>query len=95
MYFPFITVLALTLIASSIGIAVEGAGTPLGGAARLLLGAGVAGFYLSNALIGLRLGRRPGRVALLFAAGAILPATACLLTGGIPAWATLGSVALA
>ncbi|MDO5745576.1 MAG: low temperature requirement protein A, partial [Micrococcaceae bacterium] len=95
MYFPFITVLALTLIAASIGIAVAEAGIPMAGEARWLLATGVAGFYLSNALIGLRLGRGPGRVALLFSVGAILPAIACLLTGGIPAWATLGFVALA
>lgn len=82
MYFPFITVLALTLIAASIGIAVAKAGIPMAGEARWLLATGVAGFYLSNALIGLRLVRRPGRVALLFSVGAILAAIAGLLTGG-------------
>lgn len=95
MYFPFVAVAALTLIAASVGIAVAQASDPLPLEARVLLAAGVGGFYLANALIGMRLGRRIGRIGLLFGLGVLLPAAACLLSGGLPAWETMGLVALA
>lgn len=95
MYFPFIAVASLTLVAAAIGIAVAHAEIPLSGSARALLAVGVSGFYLCNAVIGLRLGRRVGRVAVLFGLAVLLPSLACLLTGGLQAWATVGFVALA
>lgn len=95
MYFPYIAVVSLTLIAASLGGAVSAASGQLPGESRILLAVGVAGFYLANALIGLRLGRHAGRVSFLFGAGALLPGIASLASGGCPAWVTIGLVALA
>lgn len=95
MYFPFIAVAALTLIAASVGIAVSHANEPLPLEARVLLASGIGGFYLANALIGMRLGRRIGRIGLLFGLGVVLPGAACLFSGGLPAWATMALAALA
>ena len=95
MYFPFIAVAALTLLAASLGSAVSLAHNPLPVEGRALLAAGVGGFYLANALIGMRLGRHFGRLGLLLGAGVFLPAVACLIGGAWPAWATVGLVAIA
>ncbi|PQZ86720.1 hypothetical protein CQ018_18775 [Arthrobacter sp. MYb227] len=95
MYFPFIAVAALTFIAASLGSAVSLAGEPLPFEGRVLLAVGIGGFYLANALIGLRLGRHLGRVGLLLGAGVLLPAVACLSSGTWPAWATVGLAAIA
>ncbi|GAB3046367.1 low temperature requirement protein A [Parafrigoribacterium mesophilum] len=89
MYLPFILVAALTLIAASIGIAMEQAGAPLSFDARMLLAAGIGGFYLANALVGIRLGRPIASVATLAIPGLVVPALACLLSGELAAWATL------
>lgn len=95
MYFPFIAVAALTLIAASLGSAVSLASKPLPVEGRVLLAMGISGFYLANALIGIRLGRHLGRIGLLLSAGVFLPTLACLMGGAWPAWATVGLAALA
>lgn len=95
LYLPFLLVSALTLIAASIGVAVGEASAPMPPGARALLASGVAGFYLANAIIGVRLGRSIFRILLLLIPGLVLPAVACLVSGGLPAWATPGLVAVA
>jgi low temperature requirement protein LtrA len=95
MYLPFLLVTALTLIAAAIGLAVVHAGEPLSVPGRVLLASGIAGFYLANALVGLRLRRPLGRLLLLALPGLVLPALACLLSGGLPAWATIALAAAA
>ena len=94
MYLPFILVVALTLVAASIGIAVVDASEPLPLAARTILACGIGGFYLANAIIGVRLGRDIRYIALLLIPGLGLPALACFATGGLPAWGTLALAAL-
>jgi low temperature requirement protein LtrA len=95
MYLPFLLVVGLTFVAASIGTAVEEALEPLPLGFRVLLAIGLALFYLTNALIGFRLGRRTSRILLLLVPGVLLPAIACLTSGGLPAWATVALVALA
>lgn len=95
MYFPFIAVAALTFIAASLGSAVSLAGKPLPFEGRMLLFMGIGGFYLANALIGMRLGRHLGRIGVLLGAGVFLPAVACLIGGAWPAWVTIGLAAIA
>lgn len=95
MYLPFLLVVGLTFVAASIGVAVEDAAEPLPLGFRVILAAGLALFYLTNALIGLRLGRRVSRVLALLTPGILLPALACLASGALPAWATIALVALA
>lgn len=93
MYLPFLLVAGLTLVAAAVGIAVEHAGMPLEPDARLLLFLGVAGFYLSNALVGVRLRRPLAGIALLLFPALALAAAACVVPG-IPPWMTLALVAL-
>jgi hypothetical protein len=95
MYLPFVLVASLTLIAAAVGIAVGQGGHPLSLDARVLLVCGIGGFYLANALVGLRLGRPRGRIALLLIPSLGLPALACLASGALPAWATLALAGLA
>ena len=95
MYFPFFVVTALAFVAAAVGIAVADAQAPLEMEARTLLVAGVGGYYLANAVIGLRLGRPWRRVLLVLVLGIALPALACLPVEGVPAWSTLALVALA
>lgn len=95
MYLPFLLLAGLTLLAAAIGIAVHGGDAPLGLAARILLASGIAAFYLSNALVGLRLGRRRSLVVALVVPAIVLPVTAGLLSAGMPGWATLALVASA
>ncbi|WP_149620094.1 low temperature requirement protein A [Paeniglutamicibacter gangotriensis] len=95
MYFPFFVVTALTFVAAALGTAVADAQVPLDVAARALLAVGIGGYYLANALIALRLGRRWRRVLLVLALGIMLPGAACLLSVGMPAWSTLALVAVA
>jgi low temperature requirement protein LtrA len=95
MYFPFLIVTGLTLIAAAIGIAVAHGEAPLELDARVVLAVGVAAFYAANAFVGLRLRRPLGPLLTLAIPGLLLPAVACLLTGSLPGWATLASVALA
>jgi low temperature requirement protein LtrA len=95
MYFPFLLVAGLTLIAASIGIAVAHGESALELDARIVLAVGVAAFYLANAFVGLRLRRPLGPLLVLAISGILLPTAACLLTGALPGWATLASVALA
>lgn len=95
MYLPFLLVVGLTFVAASVGISVVHAAEPLEPGARVLLAAGVGILYLTNAVIGLRLGRSRRRIAMLVVPGVLLPALACFVTGGIPAWGTVGCVALA
>jgi low temperature requirement protein LtrA len=94
MYLPFILVVALTLVAASIGIAVVDASDPLPLAARVILACGIGGFYLTNAIIGVRLGRNIRYIGLLLIPGLGLPAVACFTSGGLPAWSTLALAAL-
>jgi len=93
MYLPYLLVSALTLISATIGIAVIGGNEPLALGARVLLASGIGGFYLVNAVVGLRLGRRVAGIVSLLVPGIVLPALACLLSGGLAAWATLASAA--
>lgn len=93
MYLPFLVVTGLTLIAAAIGSAVEHPLEPLEFPARVLLASGIAGFYLANALVGLRLRRPVGRVFQLLVPAIALPALACLGSGGLAAWATLALAA--
>lgn len=95
MYLPFLLIAGLTLISATIGIAVTEGSRPLDLSARLLLACGIAAFYLSNALIGLRLGRRPSFVVALLIPALVLPASASLLSVGMPGWACLGLTAIA
>jgi low temperature requirement protein LtrA len=95
MYLPFLLVAALTLIAASIGISVDSASEPLPLDARVLLASGIAGFYVANALVGIRLGRPLSRIAVLLVPGIVLPAAACLLSGALAAWGTLAFAAIA
>ncbi|HEY4269393.1 MAG TPA: low temperature requirement protein A [Galbitalea sp.] len=94
MYLPFILVVALTLVAASIGIAVVDASDPLPLAVRTILACGIGGFYLTNAIIGLRLGRNIRYIGVLLIPGLGLPALACFATGGLAAWGTLALAAL-
>jgi low temperature requirement protein LtrA len=93
MYLPYFLVAGLTLIAASIGIAVEHASVALPFGARMLLASGVALLYLANAAMGLRLGRSRRGIAALVIPGVVLPLLACLLSAGLVAWATLALVA--
>lgn len=95
MYLPFFLVTALTLIAACIGIAVSDAGAPLPLQVRLLLACGICGFYLVNAIVGLRLGRPVRGIAMLSIPAIVLPALACLLSGAFAAWVTLALAAVA
>ncbi len=95
MYFPFFVVTALAFVAAAVGVAVADAQTPLDPESGALLAVGVGGYYLANAVIALRLGRRWRRVLLVLGLGVALPGAACLFSGGAPAWATLGLVTLA
>lgn len=95
MYLPFLLVASLTLVAASIGIAVVQAGAALPFDARMLLAAGIGGFYLANAAVGMRLGRPLAGVATLLVPGLVLPALACLLSGGLAAWGTLALASVA
>ncbi|MEO7147934.1 MAG: low temperature requirement protein A [Terrimesophilobacter sp.] len=93
MYLPFLLIVGLTLVAASVGVAVTEAGAPLETGARGLLAAGVAVFYLANAIVGLRLGRRLSRIVALVVPGVLLPALASWLSGGLDGWVTLALVA--
>jgi hypothetical protein len=95
MYLPFFLVTALTLIAACIGIAVSDASTPLPLRVRVLLACGICGFYLVNAIVGLRLGRPVRGIATLVIPGILLPVLACLLSGTFAAWVTLALAAVA
>lgn len=95
MYLPFILVVGLTFVATSIGFSVEEAAEPLPLAVRVLLAVGIGLFYVTNALIGFRLGRRTSRILMLLLPGVGLPAAASLLSVGLPAWASLALVAAA
>ncbi|MET1020535.1 MAG: low temperature requirement protein A [Microterricola sp.] len=95
MYLPFLLVTALTLIAAAIGSAVERGNEALELPVRVLLAVGIGGFYLANALVGVRLGRPLGRIMQLLVPGLALPALACFLSGALAAWATLALAALA
>jgi low temperature requirement protein LtrA len=95
MYLPFLLIVGLTFVAASIGISVVEAAEPLTLGVRVLLATGVGILYLTNAVIGVRLGRRGGRIAMLFVPGVVLPALACLASGGLAAWATIALVAAA
>lgn len=95
MYLPFFLVTALTLIAACIGIAVSDASRPLPLQVRVLLGCGISGFYLVNAIVGLRLGRPLRGIAMLMIPAIVLPALACLLSGALAAWVTLALSAVA
>jgi hypothetical protein len=95
MYLPFFLVTALTLIAACIGIAVSDAGAPLPLQVRVLLACGICGFYLVNAIVGLRLGRPVRGIAMLSIPAIVLPALACLLSGAFAAWVTLALAAVA
>ncbi len=94
MYLPFILIVGLTFVAASIGIAVVHASEPLPLGVRVLLAVGVAAQYITNAVIGVRLGRSAIGIATLLLPGLLLPALASLATGALPAWATIGCVAL-
>lgn len=94
MYLPFLLIIGLTFVAASIGLAVEHAAEPLPFAVRVLLAAGVGILYLTNAVIGLRLRRSAGRIAILLIPGIGLPAIASLASGGFSAWVTMLLVAL-
>jgi low temperature requirement protein LtrA len=95
MYLPFLLIVGLTFVAAAVGIAVEEAGEPLPLSARVLLAVGIALFYATNALIGVRLGRPRRRILALLAPGVLLPALACFASGALPAWATVALAALA
>jgi len=95
MYLPFFLVAGLTLVAASIGIAVRHPDAALPPGARVLLACGVAVLYVVNAIIGVRLGRQVDGVIALVVPGVLLPVLACLLSGALAAWATLGLVAVA
>lgn len=95
LYLPFLLVTALTLIAAAIGSAVERGNEALELPVRVLLAVGIGGFYLANALVGVRLGRPLGRILQLLVPGLVLPALACFLSGALAAWATLALAALA
>jgi len=95
MYLPFFLVAGLTLVAASIGIAVRHPDAALPPGARVLLACGVAVLFVVNAIIGVRLGRRVDGVIALVVPGVLLPVLACLLSGALAAWATLGFVAVA
>jgi low temperature requirement protein LtrA len=93
MYLPFLLVIGLTFVAASIGISVEHSAQPLPLAVRVLLAVGVGILYLTNAVIGLRLGRSVSRIATLLIPGLVLPAIASLASGGFAAWVTMLLVA--
>lgn len=94
MYLPFLLIVGLTFVATSIGISVERAAEPLPFAVRVLLAAGVGILYLTNAAIGLRLGRPVSRIATLLLPGIVLPAIASIASGVLAAWATMLLVAV-
>ncbi len=94
MYLPFLLIVGLTFVAASIGTAVVEAAEPLPPGVRLLLATGVGILYLTNGTIGLRLGRHRARLALLVVPGVLLPALACLVSGGLPAWVTIALIAV-
>ncbi len=93
MYLPFLLIIGLTFVAAAIGLSVEGAAEPLPLAVRVLLAAGIGVLYLTNAAIGLRLGRSVSRIAMLLIPGIALPAVASLASGALAAWATMLLVA--
>jgi low temperature requirement protein LtrA len=93
MYLPFLLIIGLTFVAAAIGLSVEDAAEPLPLAVRVLLATGVGVIYLTNAAIGLRLGRSPSRIAILLIPGILLPALASLASGGLAAWVTMLLVA--
>ena len=95
MYLPFLLIIGLTFVAASIGMSVVDAGDPLPLGVRVLLATGVGILYLTNAVIGIRLGRSVRRIAILLVPGLVLPAVACLASGTLAAWATIALVALA
>ncbi|GAA3737518.1 hypothetical protein GCM10022239_11560 [Leifsonia bigeumensis] len=95
MYLPFLLIVGLTFVAASIGIAVVDAAEPLTLGVRVLLATGVGILHLANAVIGVRLGRRWRRIAVMFVPGGVLPVLACLASGGLAAWATIALVAAA
>jgi len=95
MYLPYLLVAALSLIAASIGIAVVHASEPLSPMVRALLACGICGFYVVNAIVGVRLGRALRGIAVLLIPAIVLPALACLLSGALAAWATLALAAIA
>ena len=93
MYLPFLLIVGLTLVAASVGIAVAEMGAPLDVGTRTLLAAGIAVFYIANAIVGLRLGRRLSRIVTLLVPGVLLPTLSCWLSGGLDGWATLALAA--
>jgi low temperature requirement protein LtrA len=95
MYLPFLLIAGLTLIAAAIGVAVHDPDASLGLAPRLLLACGIGAFYLSNALIGVRLGRPLSFIVALLVPALILPSAASLLSLGSPGWVTLALAAAA
>ncbi|MEO6942546.1 MAG: hypothetical protein ABI238_01430, partial [Terrimesophilobacter sp.] len=88
-------IIGLTFVAASIGMSVVDAGDPLPLGVRVLLATGVGILYLTNAVIGVRLGRSVRRITILLGPGIVLPAAACLASGALAAWATIALVALA
>lgn len=95
MYLPFLLIVGLTFVAAAIGTAVVEAAEPLPLGVRVLLATGIGILYLTNGTIGLRLGRHRGRLVALVVPGVLLPALACLASGGLAAWATIALVAVA
>ena len=95
MYLPFLLVVGLTFVAAAIGISVPEAGESLALGVRVLLALGVGILFFTNAVIGMRLRRSKRRISVLLVPGIVLPTIACLATGGLAAWATIGCVALA
>jgi low temperature requirement protein LtrA len=95
LYLPFFLVAALTLISAVIGISVEDAGEPMPEGVWILLAAGIAAFYLVNAIVGLRLGRPVRRIVILLVPAIALPTLACFLGASFAAWVTLAFAAAA
>lgn len=95
MYLPFVLILGLTFVAASIGISVREASAPLPLGVLILLTLGIAMFYLTNALIGVRLGRPLSRILMLLIPALLLPAIAIFGGASLPAWITVALAALA
>lgn len=95
LYLPFFLVAALTVISAVIGISVEDAGEPMPDGVWVLLAAGIATFYLVNAIVGIRLGRGVRRIVILLVPAIGLPTVACFLGASFAAWVTLAFTAAA
>lgn len=95
MYLPFVLILGLTFVAASIGVSVKEASEPLPTGVLILLALGLAMFYITNALIGVRLGRPLSRILMLLIPALLLPAIAVFGGSGLPAWVTVALAAFA